>query len=363
VALRNLARAKARIVVLHTHPHDAVPVAAFAHKNSPPVAYVNHADHAFWLGCSVADIVLDIRESGHRITLEQRQARASEILPLPLDDPPVLPPKNEARSVLGIPLDARVYLTIGSAYKYVPCWGRDFFRDISEMLEKDEHAVLHCVGISKSQASAISPYACHPNMVFHGIQVDTTIYMAAANVYVEGYPMGSLTAFMEAVQSGLPALRAPLDPVDVLVAGNVFQEADPKKKENPQNIIDYFKGKQDNAITDVKSCSVYKLLGAHTGSSWQSSCMMHTSKLDKISHTVMSLNEATPQYDRFNAAISEFHYNRRKFTRSSARKVLYRNRWIRRNYVWNIMKTIWLVDKNGFIMQYLRDMKYLLHYR
>src|SRR5262249_29331493 len=52
------------LVVLHHFAMDIVPTVAFAVPGGPPVAVLNHADHQFWLGSSVADVVINLRTAG-----------------------------------------------------------------------------------------------------------------------------------------------------------------------------------------------------------------------------------------------------------------------------------------------------------
>ncbi len=81
--LRQLSRNWADVVVLHVHPSDAIPIVAFGVAEGPPVIFLNHADHAFWLGASVADVVANLRPSGQKITLGRRGIKNSKILPIP----------------------------------------------------------------------------------------------------------------------------------------------------------------------------------------------------------------------------------------------------------------------------------------
>ena len=83
-ALRAHAWQNADVVVLYTHPEDVIATTAFGVAGGPPVLLVNHADHNFWVGCSAADLVLDIRTSGHKWTRDSRGVDRAAILPLPL---------------------------------------------------------------------------------------------------------------------------------------------------------------------------------------------------------------------------------------------------------------------------------------
>ena len=90
-ALRRHAYEHADVVVLHVHPWDVLPVMAFAVAGGPRVLLMNHADHAFWIGCAVADQVVDFRDSGAQLSARFRAARDLARLPLPLDDLPAAP--------------------------------------------------------------------------------------------------------------------------------------------------------------------------------------------------------------------------------------------------------------------------------
>ena len=64
-ALHELAT-HADVVILHIDPEDIVPVVAFGDRSGlPPILYLNHADHLFWLGVGIADLVVNLRRSGH----------------------------------------------------------------------------------------------------------------------------------------------------------------------------------------------------------------------------------------------------------------------------------------------------------
>ena len=54
---------KYEYIILHTHMEDVIPTIAFGtSKFTRPVLLYNHASHMFWIGKSIADLVLDIKK-------------------------------------------------------------------------------------------------------------------------------------------------------------------------------------------------------------------------------------------------------------------------------------------------------------
>ena len=70
--LRALASRDFDLVILHTAPNDPVSLAAFGVSDGPPVALGNHADHIFWLGASVSDVLFNLRPVGARLSENRR---------------------------------------------------------------------------------------------------------------------------------------------------------------------------------------------------------------------------------------------------------------------------------------------------
>ena len=215
--LRVEAYRRADVVVLHAHPEDAIAAVAFGVPGGPPVIMVNHADHAFWAGRGVVDLLLDIRESGHSWSLENRAISRAEIVPIPLSELDTRmadeSQRQEIRRVmrrnLGIPADAVVLLTIGNAFKYVPFPGLDFCLTAEAILKACPNAYLVAVGPRDSGRWRKAGKATGGRIMAVGNQSDLAKFHAAADIYLEGFPSGSLTALLEAAQAGLPVVRAP----------------------------------------------------------------------------------------------------------------------------------------------------------
>ena len=211
--LREIAWQEADVVVLHTHMWDVVPVISFGVPGGPPVLLLNHADHAFWVGATVADSLINLRQSGKDVAEKWRGIDRHVYLPIPLPMPSKHVP-HSGRSVrieLGIPEQAPVFLTVGSHFKYLTIGEVNFIDTACRLLKKVPDAYLIAVG----------PTTDHPDwqtargitggrLMAVGPKHELAGYFAAADVYIEGFPFGSLTALLEAGLAGLSCVRAPI---------------------------------------------------------------------------------------------------------------------------------------------------------
>lgn len=217
--LRAIAIQGADLVVLHHCPFDVVPTVAFAVEQSPPVAVLNHADHQFWLGSSVADLVINHRTEGARLVAARRFIDKNVVIPVPLVDQMGLLSRCEARRLLGIPEDQTMLLSVGRPEKYRPCGSYDFVSTAGKILDRHPRAHLYVVGES---LSGIAPYlrgVPHNRLHLVGVKEDPSQYRFAADVYLESFPFGSQTALLEAVLAGIPPVPQ-YDPLFPLLAAN-----------------------------------------------------------------------------------------------------------------------------------------------
>ena len=219
--LRKMARQGADLVVLHHGAFDVVPTVAFSVNGCPPVVVLNHADHLFWLGSSVSDMVINLRTAGAEHTAKRRFVSSNAVLPVPLVDPVrKASPRQSARCTLGIPEDQIMLLSIGRAEKYRPCGPYDFVATAGKILQGHPRAHLYVVGES---FRGIAPYlrcGAHERLHFVGSMEDPSLYRAAADVYLESFPFGSQTALLEAALSGLPVVPAYAPLFPLLVAND-----------------------------------------------------------------------------------------------------------------------------------------------
>jgi len=216
-ALRILAQHAVDLVVLHHGPHDVVPTLAFARSEGvPPVAVLNHADHIFWLGSSVADMIINLRSAGQRYNESRRFVANNVYLPIPLAPQPTERNRDAARSALGISADQLVFLSVGRGLKYRPTPKRDFFRACDRILSALPDARVYLVGVSREEAIRYAMGGLHPRLIPFGEVEDPSPFHAAADIYLEGFPFNSATALLEAALAGLSVVPAHSPPTDLI---------------------------------------------------------------------------------------------------------------------------------------------------
>ncbi|PWK83088.1 glycosyltransferase [Fulvimonas soli] len=210
--LRRLLGAADR-AVLHTHPNDPLPVVALAGMASPPpVLFENHADHVFWIGASVSNLLVSLHDDGTRIAVTRRGVARPHIgwLPIPLDFTSLdAAPAVDIRARYGIPDDAVLLLSCGSAYKFMPIDGLSMADLLAPVLE--EHPGVHVllVGLARDPAgtSLAADYPGRVHLAGYLQQDALHAAYAACDIYLDAVPTSSSTALCEAIAAGKPALK------------------------------------------------------------------------------------------------------------------------------------------------------------
>jgi len=211
MVLRAIAGRWADVVVLHISPSDPIASVAFGVNDGPPVVLMNHADHLFWFGSGVSDLVADFRPEGQHVSLSRRLVNGSEILPIPLRKPGLIPTRSECRRRLGIPENKRVLLSIGTSYKFQPFGELNFGKIILDLVKDRPDILFIVIGPSPSETAwkAIIEEAGGAIRVL-GVINNVFEYYCAADLYIEGFPLGSGTASLDSALMGTPVLRAPM---------------------------------------------------------------------------------------------------------------------------------------------------------
>jgi hypothetical protein len=212
-SLRKIAMS-ADVVVLHLFADDVIPMLAFADgRNRPPVLLLDHADHAFWMGIGISDLVIALRHSGMRLAQERRYVDGDRSVLLPIVVPPVerTMTKFQAKSRLGLDKDAVVLLSIARGAKYATKDGCSFPDMLLPVLERHDRAVLLVVGPQHTEEWERAAQRVQGRIRAFGEREDTAVFYQAADIYIDSFPVVSITSLLEAGSYGLPLVtRSPL---------------------------------------------------------------------------------------------------------------------------------------------------------
>jgi hypothetical protein len=206
--LRGFAHSWADVIVLFVHPFDPLPIVAFGREDGPPVLFCNHADHAFWLGTSIADVVFDYHPTATELCRQRRGIDQTKLLPIPLTEGILENKRNSNRSELGFNDTDIILLTIGREEKFLPFQKYDFLDTMVEVLRN--HPNVKLVAVGPAQLGMWKKAAAS---VQNRIQAVGTVdrqtlekYYDIADLYVASFPCGSGTSMLEAGLHGIPLL-------------------------------------------------------------------------------------------------------------------------------------------------------------
>ncbi|WP_312760842.1 hypothetical protein [Epilithonimonas sp.] len=188
-------------IILHIHPDETITNIVFSQKDiTTPVLFVNHADHVFWVGVSIADTVLQIRESNIAIDSERRGIAAERqvFLPIPIEASSEL---NDETNYNG---DTINILSTGTSYKYNPNEKYNFLREAYKIVEENQNVIFNIVGLRPD--SAYAKEYLHERIVLHGGVSASQLADIEKNshIYVEGFPMASFTALLQVALQKIP---------------------------------------------------------------------------------------------------------------------------------------------------------------
>lgn len=222
IKLRQLGM-KYQYIILHTHMEDPIATIAFGTDEfTRPVLFYNHASHLFWLGKSITDLHLDLKEKDV-VTEEYKNIKNKFNLGIPtkclkfntLD-------KLEIRKELGFPIDKKIIITAGSNYKYQPICNDSFIDVLLELA--DDNTYIYVIGAQKNNTiwknahkKSNGHIVALGNIAFNH---DYLKYIGMADLYLDSYPMNGWTATIDAVTMNVPvlSLESVLPQLDYLTA-------------------------------------------------------------------------------------------------------------------------------------------------
>jgi glycosyltransferase involved in cell wall biosynthesis len=288
--LREIA-ATADIVVLHIYNFDILPIIAFANKEKcPPIIFLNHSDHLFWAGASISDVVVNLRESGMRLSQERRSIEAERNLLLPIILSPIkrLLSRTEAKQQLGIAENSVVLLSIARAIKYQTIDGISFADAHIPLLKQHEQAILLVVGPDEKEDWSAATQETNGRIIVIGETEDTALFYQAADIYVDSFPFVSNTSLLEAGSYGIPLVsRYPYSDASTILGadmtgltGNLIRVRD---LEEYTAVLSRLVEDEEFRLS-LGEATRKKITQTHIGSNWQHS-------LNNIYSRTVSINQ------------------------------------------------------------------------
>ena len=198
--LRQLAR-QHDAVVLSIYGQDPVAIMAFAEPAKlPPVMYLNHGDHLFWLGASIADVVMNMREEAQTLSIARRTIEPQRNVVLPTMVSPAVRTRSreDAKRALGMAPDTILLMSAARGMKYRTVNGVTFAAPHVGLLKKYPKAQLLVVGAGERPDWQADCAAVEGRIQPLPETSDTSIYFEAADIYVDSFPFVSSTSMMEA---------------------------------------------------------------------------------------------------------------------------------------------------------------------
>lgn len=204
--LRKIA-ATVDLVVLHIHNYDVIPMLAFSNKQQlPPIIFLDHADHLFWLGAGISDFIINLRESGLRLSQQRRGIEPERIILLPTILAPIERTfsRAEAKKQIGVPADKILLLSIARGIKYKPVNRMSYADAHVQLLKKYQQATLVVIGPGGQEDWSDAIQETQGRITVYPERQDTAIFYQAADIYVDSFPFVSTTSLLEAGSYSVP---------------------------------------------------------------------------------------------------------------------------------------------------------------
>jgi len=237
--LRKIAYEWADVVVLHIHMCDPVPVLAFGVEGGPPVLFMNHADHVFWIGTSIVDSLINFRESGQALSESKRGIKGSSILPLPLTEYNKTYNKVKLRREMGVDENAVVLLTIATAYKFESLSKIHYIDIIKRILDKNPNTLAIVIGPDNSGIWKEAYKQTNGRILPLGYKKDIENYYRISDIYIDSYMICSLTSALDAGLHGLPIAALENDNCNIFSIDDISYDCAGRKFKNINDFETY----------------------------------------------------------------------------------------------------------------------------
>lgn len=268
---------KADVVVLHTHPHDVVPILAFLDQGQPGLLHVNHADHVYWTGASLPARFLHMRDSGRDLAHERRgiDPARSLLMARPLPTRHRTMSRSEAKRRLGVPMEDLLVVTAADAPKYEPLGERSLLDEVLPVFLSDPRARLLAAGPAPKGEWMRAEEATGGRVRALGRLPEVSVLQQAADVYLDSFPFSSLTSLLETGRFGTPCVTFRGHPPECAVLGADTPGVDehlarPSSPDQLRASLGALLGDEDARVR-VGDATAGAIVSTHTGAGWLAS--------------------------------------------------------------------------------------------
>ncbi|MDY6950112.1 MAG: hypothetical protein SWE60_01235 [Thermodesulfobacteriota bacterium] len=194
-------------VLLFTHPNDVIPILAFAVNSSQPVIVENHAHFSFWLGTSIADVVICHFPRMVQAAFQRRRVNNPFFFPMVIIDERAERyshlTKQEAKKMIGLDESSICILTVGTREKFLPNHGYNFFSTAKKITQRYPNAWILIIGLSPDDALVQRQLGKHPPRIrMLGVTDTPFLHYKAADIFMESFPLSSLGAVQDSIHYG-----------------------------------------------------------------------------------------------------------------------------------------------------------------
>lgn len=246
-------------IVLHVHMDDPTALIAFGtEKFTRPVIFFNHADHLFWLGKSISDIVVDIREQGS-VTRSGRKIDKNFVMGVPVENKTVKKiDKNQVREKLAIPEDKKFILSVGSEFKFTPLNNKSIVDVLHKKLLSNKNVLLYLIGpsVENKYWKNVQKKYVEKIKILGEVDYENEYfeYINSADLILDSWPVGGGAVMQDAINCGksVLSLDTPLGQLDYLSKSNCYCKTEQEFLNKIQKVLDD-KEFADEIINEVKN--------------------------------------------------------------------------------------------------------------
>ncbi|ECK7121481.1 hypothetical protein MWP18_001334, partial [Campylobacter coli] len=209
--LRRIA-SRYEIIILHIHNYDITPLLAFGTLDfKRPIFFYNHSDHLFWIGASIADLILEIRTYGIKISDMYRGTNKSYLLGIPIGKniKHLNYNKQAIKHKLSIPLNKKIILSVASSYKFTPTKDINFIKLVEQVININSEILFIIIGadIKKLNWSKTVRKSCNRIITIPKIPHNQLLdYISITDLYIDSAPLGGGVAVIDMIYSNIPIL-------------------------------------------------------------------------------------------------------------------------------------------------------------